>query len=339
LISQLLASFTKITSRGDILGNIVLFMPVGFFGTLAFGRDRSLARATSRNMVIGLAVAAVLQVIQLYLPSRAPTFHDVIWNALGLILGAVAAMPPFVRRLLENQALTRIIAVPAALILLMLMARLYPFVPTIDFQAYKNALKPLLLTPEFSVVAAADQAIGWLAVGALIAAALAGRRTVLALAALVAATLFLQVIIVENVVTVTDVVGGVADVGLWAVAARRLPGRERVIGLLMLLVYVYRGFEPHAFQAEANPFYWIPFTGSLTGSMAENARVIAGEALDLMTSVGSRGNEEPLPATPFGEQRRGLDREKPGRLWRRAVVGSPPSSSPVLNGYPGSRPG
>ena len=41
----------------------------------------------------------------------------------------------------------------------------------------------------------------------------------------------------------------------------------------------------------------------------------------------------------YGGQWRGSDREKLGRLWRRAVVGSPPSSSSVLNGYPGSRPG
>ena len=41
----------------------------------------------------------------------------------------------------------------------------------------------------------------------------------------------------------------------------------------------------------------------------------------------------------YGGQWRGSDREKLGRLRRRAVVGSPPSSSSVLNGYPGSRPG
>lgn len=41
----------------------------------------------------------------------------------------------------------------------------------------------------------------------------------------------------------------------------------------------------------------------------------------------------------YGGQWRGSDREKLGRFKRRAVVGSPPSSSSVLNGYPGSRPG
>ncbi len=41
----------------------------------------------------------------------------------------------------------------------------------------------------------------------------------------------------------------------------------------------------------------------------------------------------------YGGQWRGSDREKLGRLWRRAVVGSPSSSTSVLNGYPGSRPG
>jgi len=41
----------------------------------------------------------------------------------------------------------------------------------------------------------------------------------------------------------------------------------------------------------------------------------------------------------YGGQWWGSDREKLGRHWCRAVVGSPPSSSSVLNGYPGSRPG
>ncbi len=40
-----------------------------------------------------------------------------------------------------------------------------------------------------------------------------------------------------------------------------------------------------------------------------------------------------------GGQWRGSDRKTLGRVWRRVVVGSPLSSSAVLNGYPGSRPG
>jgi hypothetical protein len=49
--------------------------------------------------------------------------------------------------------------------LLWLTFRLAPFVPTIDWQKHKNALKPLLLEPQIGALETFRYLAGWMVVG------------------------------------------------------------------------------------------------------------------------------------------------------------------------------
>lgn len=74
-----------IIAMGNLLGNIALFMPVGFLLPLVY-------RPISWKGVLGIAAAFSLciEVLQLVLRSGASDVDDIILNALGGVLGYAA---------------------------------------------------------------------------------------------------------------------------------------------------------------------------------------------------------------------------------------------------------
>jgi len=138
------------TSRSDILANVALFVPFGLVGVTAVsGRGLRPVRILL-VLLFGLALAVALQIVQLFIPSRVPTLTDVVWNGLGLALGALAATLPVVRRLLQGLERAPRLSVPVLLIGAWIAYRLAPFAPSIDVQVIKDSLKPLLLTPRLT---------------------------------------------------------------------------------------------------------------------------------------------------------------------------------------------
>ena len=76
------------TSNGDVLGNVLLFIPVGALSALLL--QPAISRPAGRVLTVlllGSLFAFVLQVLQIWLPRRSPAFSDVVWNAVGLLLG------------------------------------------------------------------------------------------------------------------------------------------------------------------------------------------------------------------------------------------------------------
>lgn len=81
---------TSRIGRRDALDNLVLFLPVGFFAALWW-------RSTSRPVVwaAGLAftVSFAIEITQMVLPiNRAASIHDVMFNTLGGLVGAMVGM-------------------------------------------------------------------------------------------------------------------------------------------------------------------------------------------------------------------------------------------------------
>ena len=92
MISAFLQSCCRISGRGDILGNVILFVPIGFTGMLAVRRDHSAIRRFLFVCVVGGITAFLLQVMQIFLPSRDENLQDVFWNLLGIAAGVVGAL-------------------------------------------------------------------------------------------------------------------------------------------------------------------------------------------------------------------------------------------------------
>ena len=64
-------------SRGDILADISLFIPYGFFGAL-YLRGSGTAWPSVLLLLAGILIAVVLQVAQIFLPDRTPGPNSII---------------------------------------------------------------------------------------------------------------------------------------------------------------------------------------------------------------------------------------------------------------------
>ena len=72
----------------DILGNILLFLPVGFFARIVFD---DYVKSTRRSVLLGFTLSFCIEFSQIFLHYRIASIHDLITNTLGAWGGAVTA--------------------------------------------------------------------------------------------------------------------------------------------------------------------------------------------------------------------------------------------------------
>jgi len=90
-IGEFLRTCCRMSSRGDILGNTILLVPIGFTGMLVSRSESSASRRFLFVCFVGAIVALALQVMQIFLPSRDENLQDVVWNVFGTAGGAALA--------------------------------------------------------------------------------------------------------------------------------------------------------------------------------------------------------------------------------------------------------
>lgn len=102
-------------------GALVLFMLVGYFGTLALvERDPWFARMIELSLLSAFALALVCEVLQLFVRSRAFDGVDILLNTMAGLVGAVLA----IRRFQASTSVTRGPVVSTRLLWLMLVVAL-----------------------------------------------------------------------------------------------------------------------------------------------------------------------------------------------------------------------
>lgn len=72
----------------DVLGNVLLFLPFGFVAAGALGGRMAALPRLSAALGLGLVLSIAIEAIQLLVPGRATDVDDVIFNALGTLVGA-----------------------------------------------------------------------------------------------------------------------------------------------------------------------------------------------------------------------------------------------------------
>ena len=75
------------TSRGDVAGNVLLFVPMGIAIVAAMDPARIDFPRLAFNFLGAILFALALQVLQIYFPPRSAALSDVIWNAVGTAIG------------------------------------------------------------------------------------------------------------------------------------------------------------------------------------------------------------------------------------------------------------
>ena len=262
---------------GDVLGNIALFVPFGASGMLAQSPGRSAMARFVLLCLIGLFLAGGLQLLQVLLPSRDPALRDVFWNLCGWVVGAALVWPSAVRARLLAPAGFGIAVVPGFLLFCGLASELAPFVPTINLQAYKDSLKPLLAAPDVLSAAFLRSYVFWLVLLDLLARVWPERAGGAWPIALALATIPAKIVIVQNSAGSDYVVALLLALLTWYVLLRRSQQRPVILVAALALAVIATSLAPFTLRATPATFSWLPLSGALSGSMLVNAKAIAGK--------------------------------------------------------------
>ena len=305
------------TGLGDVVGNVVLFLPVGVLGW-ALAREWRTPPALNATIVVvlGVGFAFVLQVAQIYVPSRDAAWSDVVWNTIGLLLGLCIAAP--VLRLPLGGLHAMHWRVPVTFMLLWLLLQWWPFVPRLDWQHIKDALKPLLLHPRWRTNTALDAGFSLMVLGALVRPLRRRSGVMWGLPVLAAfGTLMLE----HQFLSVSRVAGwcagAIAVLWMW-----RLPARTHGwLGAgLALLWYTVDELKPFELSDSVSPFHWMPFEAMLEGSLSANTLALAwqlfwlGAVIVLAHERGARAGPLALALSLWTLLLEALQMLLPGRI-------------------------
>ncbi len=280
LVSLLLATVNEPLDRGDLISNILLYLPFGFFTALTFRR----ASPAARVIVVTLAasmLALSLEFTQYYDYSRSPSLADAFGNTLGTLAGAIAAV-----------SLRRDPSFPMLLLLAWTGDRLLPFVPSFYIHKYAAALKPLFLAPRLHPLEVYSHFALWLAAAALLEALAGIERSRRMIALLLAFVLAARVVLDGAVLSASEVTGGILAALAWITVSPRLPKRTALLAVIFTAFVILEALRPFHFLPTPRAFTWAPFVGFMAGPRESGSRVflektyIYGSLLWLLARVG-----------------------------------------------------
>jgi VanZ family protein len=293
--NELLAQRRLWTGLGDVAGNVLLFVPLGAAGVLCAGARRLTAARAAMLLGGASAFSFAVQVLQVFEPTRDPALSDVFWNALGTVAGIAAALAleGYVS-LLPRAAWARS-RFAVLLIAAWAAAELWPFVPSLDWFAIKQALKALAVPSNFGVASFAFHFASVLVLGMLLAESAPTPRVGLRLAALVLGVLGGKLVLHAAPLSLAFAVACLAALAAWPLFVRRA-GRAAMLAALatMLAAYTVRSLAPLELRSVPAPFAWLPFEAMLVGSMSANVRSLLtqlfafGAMLWLIDRAGGR---------------------------------------------------
>jgi len=282
--------------RGDALANLFLYMPLGLALALALSGVMRRRFAVPVATILCGQLSLILELAQLYTPTRVGSLWDFALNMAGGAAGALFA--PVLLRLgtgLERPALADRFAL--LLLACWLAGRLHPYVPSLDLGEWRVSLAPLLHGPLDGGRALRLAVLWWLA-GRLAEAAFP--RAAWLVPALAIGVLAAAVPIAARVLTWADVAGTLGGLLLWALLRRGRAG-DALLVPAMIAVVLAEGLAPYAFLAVPRAFSFVPFDSAIGGSFGTGMQAILykmlmfGGLLWALQRVGAR----PGPSLAF----------------------------------------
>lgn len=254
-------------SPGDLLANLLLYMPLGLAVTLAFGQNRPRFLACLFAAGSGTLLSFSIELVQFYDVDRVSALSDVYLNILGTLAGCAIAWAAGTRPTtswpLGSGATFARLLLPA-----WLGWRLYPYVPTIDLHKYWRSVKPLLSVSQVAPYDVFRYTLLWLSVILLVKIGLRPQRFVRFLLVAIAGFFAAKILIVGQILFLPDILGAVTALLLAHLVFQRFSsfGIPIVAALLLAMVTLTRVL-PWQFAATSKAFQWVPFFGFLHGSL------------------------------------------------------------------------
>lgn len=265
-VTYLLSTWQEWDHRGDLLANILLYLPFGFFGTCALPRRLPRTFRGLLATLAGVALATGIEIAQFHDVGRVTSMGDVYANGIGAGIGAFAAALagaslrwPFVDELAADPS--------AALLLAMFFGyRLYPYVPVINLHKYWHSVRPMLIAPSLPQGEFLRYLVTWLFIAAILYGLYGSRRFLRLFPLLCGAEFLGKVLIKDNTLKLDDLVSAAIAWLLWAALLRRVPGRFGVLAFLFAGMIAAERLAPFRVEARPRPFGWVPFASFMQGS-------------------------------------------------------------------------
>ncbi len=281
-------------SRSDVIANILLYMPFGFFTVLALSRGAGVAGRLVLITLLGAILSISMELAQYYDADRVTNASDVYTNSFGALLGAIGGSlvgGGFRWPLLSQIATARI---PILILVSWIGYRLYPYVPTIDLHKYWSALKPVILYPSLTAYDLFRYTAIWLTTSALIEAIVGTRRSWVLFPLFVGCVLVGKVMLVDTSLSMAEVSGAALAIIGTGLLAFNTSVRTTAIALAFCSYVVADRLEPFQFGVIARPFVWTPFLGFMSGDLRIDILsflekfFLYGGAIWLLTRTGLR---------------------------------------------------
>lgn len=286
----LILSPSRYYSYADILTNLLVYMPFGLLLILA-SRRRGV-RAIVLATVLGAGLSLSMEYIQAYLPSRVPSFMDLLLNTFGALAGSVLAhalnAETRIGHALHRLRATLCVAgglgnLGLAALALWCLSQLTPLVPSIDVSVLRAGLSPLwhsltgtrpLDYTQLLSYACAASGLMLLSYSLLTPA---WRKTAY-VAGVFYAVLLLKIVVVSRQLSMEALLGITAGF-IVLLAARRLPATVyRLAGAIAILgTVVFMELQTGNPTAPLpSPFNWIPFRAQMGNDLIGIIDILVG---------------------------------------------------------------
>lgn len=153
-------------SRSDMFNNVLLYVPLGFCLVLLLEPRTGRLGAIVAGAALGSLLSLAVEITQASIASRVPSLTDLSLNAAGSLAGAVVGSAWHVlgaRMVPRGNPIGRSGAVALTVLVLWLLARLWPLWPDASLRQVKRAVRPLF-TPALDWPELAGFFVGWLVV-------------------------------------------------------------------------------------------------------------------------------------------------------------------------------
>jgi VanZ family protein len=167
---SLLEALRRITwvraSRGDMLNNLVLYLPLGFALSAWLAPRLGRLGCLLLAIVAGFLLSLSLELLQASILLRVSSLRDLALNTAGSALGALAGWAWLLlgaRMVPGSATAVRMRGLALAVIVLWLLARLWPLWPDVGLRQLKLAVRPLL-DAHLDLGEVAAFLLGWLIV-------------------------------------------------------------------------------------------------------------------------------------------------------------------------------
>ena len=194
--------------RGDMFNNVLLYLPLGFCLALALEPRLGRGAALLGAVVTGGLLSLAMEVAQASIAIRVPSLRDFVLNTAGAAAGALAgsAWHSLGARMTPRAGPRgRAGAVAIALLVLWLIARLWPLLPDASLRQLKRAVQPLL-SPQLAWGELAALFVGWLVAAQAVMHLSRRERSVDALLVVIAVVLVGRVFVGGSVLEFAEIV-------------------------------------------------------------------------------------------------------------------------------------